>query len=53
MGIVVPGPYEKTVYNLTIANNKIFNASGDGCGILLLGSQNTTTPALAAKYRGI
>jgi hypothetical protein len=52
MGIVVPGPYEKTVYNLTIANNKIFNATGDGCGILLLGSQNTSTPALAAKYRG-
>lgn len=52
MGIVVPGPYEKTVYNLTIANNKIFDALGDGCGILFLGSQNTTTPALAAKYRG-
>ena len=52
MGIVVPGPYQTTDYNLTIANNKIFDARGDGCGILLLGSQNTSTPALAAKYRG-
>lgn len=52
MGIVVPGPSDKTAYTLTIANNKIFNALGDGCGILFLGSQKTTTQALAAKYRG-
>jgi hypothetical protein len=53
MGVVVPGPYQTTMYDLTISNNKIFNASGDGNGILLLGSQNTSTPALAAKYRGL
>ncbi|WP_292419963.1 PKD domain-containing protein, partial [Methanoregula sp.] len=52
MGIVVPGPRKKVVQSLTIANNKIFNATGDGCGILLLGSQNIGTPALAAVYEG-
>lgn len=52
MGIVVPGPSSYAVYNLTIANNKIFNATGDGCGIMLLGSSNSTAPGLAAKYQG-
>jgi parallel beta-helix repeat protein len=52
MGIVVPGARKEYVHSLTIANNKIFNATGDGCGILLLGSQNTSTQALAAVYKG-
>lgn len=52
MGIVVPGARTKYVHSLTIANNKIFNATGDGCGIMLLGSQNTSSSqGLAAVYQ--
>lgn len=52
-GIALYGPRSTTSYNLTIANNHIFDAKGDGCGILLLGSVNTTTvPGLAGKYAG-
>lgn len=53
MGIVVPGARTKYVHSLTIANNKIFNATGDGCGIMLLGSQNTSlSQGLDAVYQG-
>lgn len=53
MGIVVPGARSKYVHSLTIANNKIFNATGDGCGIMLLGSQNTSSSqGLVAVYQG-
>jgi len=56
-GIAVYGPSAALVRNLTIARNKIFDAKGDGCGILLLGSVNSTnqvmtsTLGLAGKYR--
>jgi hypothetical protein len=52
-GVVVTGPSSRTVYNLTIADNRIFDAKGDGCGILLLGSINTSAaPGLPGKYAG-
>ncbi|NMB77783.1 MAG: PKD domain-containing protein [Methanomicrobiales archaeon] len=52
-GIAVYGPDSYKVYNLTISNNRIFDAKGDGCGILLLGSVNTSAAeGLAAKYLG-
>ena len=52
-GIAVYGPNSRTMYNLTIVNNRIFDAKGDGCGILLLGSVTSpSVPGLAEKYRG-
>lgn len=52
-GIALYGPVSKTAWNITIARNRIFDAKGDGCGIMLLGSQNTSTSSgLAAKYLG-
>jgi hypothetical protein len=57
-GIVVVGPSSATVHTLTIANNKIFDAKGDGCGIMLLGSVNSTAQTMTStqgstgKYKG-
>jgi parallel beta-helix repeat protein len=57
-GIAVYGPSASLVRNLTIARNKIFDARGDGCGIMLLGSVNSTaqtmtsTRGLTGKYQG-
>jgi parallel beta-helix repeat protein len=57
-GIALYGPSAAPAWYLTIANNKIFDAQGDGCGILLLGSVNSTnqtmtsTLGLTGKYKG-
>ena len=43
---------DNTVYNLQIRNNKIFDAKGDGCGILMVGEKNTTAYSLQNQYKG-
>lgn len=50
--IAVYGQWPNTVYNFTISQNRIFNAEGDGCGIMLLGAYNGTTQGTVGKYRG-
>ncbi|OPY38241.1 MAG: PKD domain protein [Methanoregula sp. PtaU1.Bin051] len=52
MGIALYGPSSNLAQNLTIAWNKIFDAKGDGCGILLLGSVNSSGTGLIGKYKG-
>jgi hypothetical protein len=56
MGITVskwsPGTGDNIVYNLQIRNNKIFDAKGDGCGILMIGAKNTSAASLQNQFKG-
>ncbi len=57
MGITVskwsPGTGDNNVYNLQIRNNKIFDAKGDGCGILMIGARNTSAESLRNQFKGL
>ncbi len=56
MGITIskwsPGTGDNNVYNLQIRNNKIFDAKGDGCGILMIGAKNTSAASLQNQFKG-
>jgi len=44
-GITIVGPHKNAVRNLVIKNNKIFDAKGDGCGIMFVAAYSAVYSA--------